>query len=327
MSYDFNIINAAAVDNFDAKEALSTRPFVAREQKDNANANNNQMLRHEIEADTYVPGPGLVTAINTAIAVGLPLILTGEPGTGKTQAAYYIAKQLKLGKVLEFAVRSTSAARDLKYDYDAVRYLAITTRQSTGELPSRKRFVSPGPLWEAIVSPSPRVLLIDEIDKAPRDFPNDLLRELDQWSIVFEDIPELPEIKGNPENRPIVIITSNGERPLPDAFLRRCVFWTIKLTPELLRDAVRRRAQKHQSYLPEEVQEWAIKTVLEIRDQALQKKPALAELITWLDLLDAREVRDIPAGIPLPGLSCLAKTPEDLKVIEGYFTERSRSSS
>lgn len=141
------------------------------------------------DAPRFVPDIDLQEAINTALAVGEPLLLTGEPGTGKTQAAYYAAWKLGLGDVLHFQVKSDSTAQDLLYHFDSVRYFHDAHLRA-GVTLSKMDYVEERPLWEALTSDKPRVLLIDEIDKAPRDFPNDLLHELDQMSFTVKETRE-----------------------------------------------------------------------------------------------------------------------------------------
>jgi len=178
----------------------------------------------------------LEIAINMALAVGAPLLLTGEPGTGKTQVAYYLGWYFDDIPVFAYQVRSTSTAEDMKYDFDAVAYLRTAQGTATGKASRRQDFLRQKALWQAYECPTPSVLLIDEIDKAPRDFPNDLLLELDKHRFrhPFED----RDIAYSAPRPPIVVITSNAERRLPDAFLRRCIYYHIELTEELVRAAL-----------------------------------------------------------------------------------------
>jgi MoxR-like ATPase len=142
------------------------------------------------DAKRFIPGEQLEIAINTALAVGAPLLITGEPRTGKTQAAYYAAYKLGIVPVLHFQVKSDSSARDLLYHFDTVRYFHDANVRKDGELPPKAAYVKRRALWEAIASPTPRVLLVEEIDKAPRDFPNDLLHELDQMEFTIAETQE-----------------------------------------------------------------------------------------------------------------------------------------
>ena len=184
-------------------------------------------------APRYALAGELATAMNMAMCVRAPLLVTGEPGTGKTQAAYFLRWLLRI-PLFRFQVRSTSTADELRWDFDAVSYLHYA---QSGAEPKKLRddpeFLKPRALWRAFDCTTPSILLIDEIDKAPRDFPNDLLRELDErrFTHPFDDKREIePRIDGSP----IVIATSNAERRLPDAFLRRCIVHHIELTPDLV---------------------------------------------------------------------------------------------
>jgi MoxR-like ATPase len=239
--YPFDILNQVGRHEPADSSSLLDRPFA--------------YFNHSLAEDAhrFVPGEELTLAINTAIAVGQPLLLTGEPGTGKTQAAYYTAYKLGVEPVLHFQVKSDSNASDLLYHFDAVRYFYDASTkgrtmdaESEGERTelNKSDYVEKRALWLALESEVPRVLLIDEIDKASRDFPNDLLHELDQMQFTVAEtqqiIPESPIPKGQ---RPIVFITSNSERRLPEPFLRRCIYHHIKFDEELLRLAVRQTWQ------------------------------------------------------------------------------------
>lgn len=206
------------------------------------------------DARCFVPDDQLVTAIEAAVAVGEPLLLTGEPGTGKTQAAYYAAYKLDLEPVIHFQVKSESTARDLLYHFDTVQYFhdahfqklqgekGTTNENGARELLDKTRYIDPQPLWEAFKrsdeTGKPAVLLIDEIDKAPRDFPNDLLHELDKMEFTIAETKALA--RSEKRIRPLVFITSNSERRLPEPFLRRCVYHLFALTTPLLNVPLRR---------------------------------------------------------------------------------------
>ena len=254
-------------------------------------------------------------AINTAIHVGAPLLLTGEPGTGKTQTAAFIAAFFGIPQYA-FQVKSTSTADDLKYDFDAVGYLHWA--QSKGETQkSRSDFLQKRALWRAYDQDGDTVLLIDEIDKAPRDFPNDLLHELDQHQFThpFDDSEVIQPRSGRP---PIVVITSNDERRLPDAFLRRCIFHRIELTEDLVRDAVEAHLDDFPR-LDDATREAARERFWELRDAGIDKKPSTAELLVWLCILSARKVdadtlRDKPL-VELPGIGALVKDAQDLAAL------------
>jgi MoxR-like ATPase len=249
------------------------------------------------DARRFFPGEQLETAINTAIAVGEPLLITGEPGTGKTQAAYYTAYKLGVEPVLHFQVKSDSSARDLLYNFDTVRYffdanvrnLEMDKGEETTEPETKVRainksdYVEPRELWEAIESQHPRVLLIDEIDKAPRDFPNDLLHELDKMEFTIAETRE--KISSSKERRPIVFITSNSERRLPEPFLRRCVYHHIRFDDNIVQKAVENRIDEYKNLSPDFIA-MAIKRFLALRDRTLRKRPSTGELLVWLRVLN-----------------------------------------
>ncbi len=268
-------------------------------------------------APHFQPDADLVDAVNVALAVGAPLLLTGEPGTGKTQIAYYLAWYFAIeDRLFPLFVRSTTTAEDLLYRFDAVAYLHAANDPARREKLSRASFVEPGPLWKAYQAGGPAVVLIDEIDKAPRDFPNDLLNVLAQHEF---DVPESGDRVSRKGPPPIVLITSNSERRLPEPFLRRCIFHHIQFSEELLRRAVDARVGDFPK-LPAAVREAAIERFLELRARGLRKPPATAELLTWLTVLSARgalsesELRDCrPSG--LPALSTLIKDRDDLQVL------------
>jgi MoxR-like ATPase len=263
---------------------------------------------------------GLETAVNMALAVGAPLLLTGEPGTGKTQVAFFLGWYFGI-PVFEYQVRSTSTAEDLKYDFDAVGYLRAAQHPSEEDRRrARHEFLTERALWQAYRCGSDAVLLVDEIDKAPRDFPNDLLQELGthRFKHPFKDEPIEPAT-GRP---PVVIITSNAERRLPDAFLRRCIAHHIELTEDLVARAVEARVADFPR-LDGETRAEALKRFWELRGPAhnLQKRPSTAELLVWLTILSARGVMAEAlrtAALPeIPGLAALVKDRDDLKRLRG----------
>ena len=237
------------------------------------------------DAKRFVPGDDLRLAINTAIAVGQPLLITGEPGTGKTQAAYYTAYKLGIEPVIHFQVKSDSSANDLLYYFDSVRYFyeSSIAAQQQKEAKNKSEYVEKRALWQAIASETPRVLLIDEIDKAPRDFPNDLLLELDKMEFSITEVPGDP-VCASKEKRPIVFITSNSERRLPEPFLRRCVYHHIHFDKEIVNQAVQKRRAEY-SRLDDEFLKLAEKHFLELRGLEMRKKPSLGEFLVWLRVL------------------------------------------
>ncbi|MGE3541777.1 MAG: AAA family ATPase [Candidatus Tectimicrobiota bacterium] len=294
---------------------------------------------HHYAARYYRPSDDLLLAINMALHTGSPLLLTGEPGTGKTQAAAFVGAYFGI-EVYTFVVKSTSTAQDLLYEFDAVGYLhwaqAAGSRAAVSQDPApeasqdetqavRRGFLHKRALWQAYDDPHDSVLLIDEIDKAPRDFPNDLLHELDQHSFPHPFAPhEL--IRPQCGRPPLVIVTSNEERRLPEAFLRRCMFHRIDLTPELVAAAVESLAREGAApgaggggffpHLAPAVRQAAQQRFWELRRlPGLDKKPSTAELLTWLCILSARGITaaDLTSCRlkELPGLAALIKDHAD----------------
>lgn len=292
---------------------------------------------HQQAALRYQPSEALLLAINMALHTGSPLLLTGEPGTGKTQAADFVGAYFDI-PVYKFVVKSTSTAQDLLYEFDAVGYLHWA--QAAGREPGvagsagapevravRNSFLRQRALWHAYATDGDTVVLIDEIDKAPRDFPNDLLHELDQHSFPhpFDQEQLILPKSGRP---PIVIITSNEERRLPDAFLRRCIYHRIELTEDLIEAAVESMARAADSAnagagtafpnLDAATRAVARARFWEIRQlREIDKKPSTAELLTWLCILSARRVEAHTlehSGLrQLPGIEALIKDYEDLQ--------------
>ena len=277
---------------------------------------------HRSGAPFFQPSPELITAINIALTVQAPLLLTGEPGTGKTQVAHYLSWYFEIeASLFVLDVRSTTTTADLLYRFDTVAYFhAAQDPTRAGQRLERGRFIDRGPLWLAFETGGPSLVLIDEIDKAPRDFPNDLLNVLDQHQFAVPDLPHedknIPIVR-LPEGKapPLVVITSNSERRLPEPFLRRCIFHHIEFTVEVLRKAM----QAHLAafpFLDDEVRELALDRFLEIRRLALRKKPATAEFLVWLSVLSAMgEVtsRDLKRPLDeLPALATLIKDRDDL---------------
>jgi MoxR-like ATPase len=261
--------------------------------------------------DYYKPSPELLAAINTALFLKRPLLLSGEPGTGKTECANFIARQLKLlypdkfmsTTALRFNTKSVSQSTDLFYSYDAVAHFGDKTDKS------KESFISfnslgvailathqPKPEWEKFSNYKTEVLnrkpsfgsvvLIDEIDKAPRDFPNDLLSELEKPPFKF-GVKELVdfEVAQSPELPIFIIITSNNEKGLPDAFLRRCVFHYIKFPEDDLLRIVKSNLGLENEYIGA-----AITRFLELRKNNITKRPATSELIDWIACLQHREL-------------------------------------
>jgi MoxR-like ATPase len=273
---------------------------------------------HKEAARSFQPDADLVDAVNVALAVGAPLLLTGEPGTGKTQVAFYLAWYFDIeDSLFSLYVRSNTTAEDLLYHFDAVAYLhAANDPACSGKTLEKREFVEPGPLWKAYETPGPSVVLLDEIDKAPRDFPNDILNVLDQHTF---HVPEAGRTVSRGEGvPPIMVITSNSERRLPEPFLRRCIFHHIEFTPDLLRRAVEARVGDFPNLGPD-IREAALQRFLELRGRDLRKKPATAELLIWLTILSARgnvTAEDLRAPFKsLPALSALVKDRDDLALL------------
>ncbi len=275
---------------------------------------------HRAAAPYFQPSDELVDAINIALAVEAPLLLTGEPGTGKTQVAFYVAHYfglLEKKRLFRLYVRSTTRAEDLLYRFDEVAYFRAAqdpARRQDEEI-DKSAFVDEGPLWQAYAAEGPAIVLIDEIDKAPRDFPNDLLNVLDQHEFKVHPTGEVLRPQKAP---PLIVITSNSERRLPEPFLRRVIFHNILFDEEVLRRAVAARGAYLE--LDEGVREAAIERFLELRSQNLRKKPATAELLVWLAVLSAQGglTADTLRGLPLtklPGLATLVKDREDLALL------------
>jgi len=279
------------------------------------------------EAARYHVNESLRTALNMALNSGSPLLLTGEPGTGKTMVAHYLAYYFDLA-LFRYVVRSDSTAEHLRYDFDAIAYLRDANERLADReagKPRRRRddpaYLSKHALWQAYQHSrdhGPCVLLIDEIDKAPRDFPNDLLLELDRHRFPHPFDAGV-EIAANPRQPPIVIVTSNAERRLPNAFLRRCIYHHIKLDHDLLEAAV---GAHDRLELEPAVIATALDRVMELRRfPNLNKAPSTAEVLVWLTLLSAHGVdhaklKTQPLG-KLLFRNALIKDREDLERLKG----------
>jgi MoxR-like ATPase len=264
--------------------------------------------------DTYIATEDLRVAVNAAVALERPLLVKGEPGTGKTILAHEIAKAL--GKdIITWHIKSTTKAQQGLYEYDAV------TRLRDGQLGDAKvadirNYILRGKLWEAFTADLAPVLLIDEIDKADIEFPNDLLLELDRMEFFIYETRETVKA----QHRPVVIITSNNEKELPDAFLRRCFFHYIRF-PD--RDTMARIVDVHYPNLQKTLLRDALTVFYEVRDvPGLKKKPSTSELLDWIKLLlvddiSAEALRERDPGKLIPPLyGALLKNEQDVQLFE-----------
>ncbi len=247
--------------------------------------------------DSYVAPPDLTVAVNAAVALERPLLVKGEPGTGKTELARQVAASLGLPMV-EWNVKSTTRAQQGLYEYDAVSRLR-DSQLGDARVNDVKNYIRRGKLWQAFEAPGKVVLLIDEIDKADIEFPNDLLQELDRMEFhVYETGETVRAV-----HRPVVIITSNNEKELPDAFLRRCFFHYIRFPePEVMRQIV----AVHFPGIKEALLSAALTQFYEIRETpGLKKKPSTSEVLDWLKLLLAEDLA--PEDLKREGATLLPK--------------------
>jgi MoxR-like ATPase len=264
--------------------------------------------------DNYIASRDLEVAVNASVSLQRPLLVKGEPGTGKTVLAHEVAQALGM-RLIEWHVKSTTKAQQGLYEYDAV------SRLRDGQLGDARvhdigNYIVRGKLWEAFESDEPVVVLIDEIDKADIEFPNDLLLELDRMQFfVYETRQTVAARK-----RPVVIITSNNEKELPDAFLRRCFFHYIRF-PD--RETMERIVQAHYPDIRQDLAREALTMFFRVRDlPGLKKKPATSELLDWLKLLmiedmpaEALRTRDKTVVIP-PLHGALLKNEQDVHLFE-----------
>ena len=261
----------------------------------------------------YIATDDLTIAVNAAVTLERPLLVKGEPGTGKTELARQVSASLEL-PMIEWNIKSTTRAQQGLYEYDAVSRLR-DSQLGDERVHDVKNYIRKGKLWEAFEADQKVVLLIDEIDKADIEFPNDLLQELDKMEFFVYETGETIRAR----HRPIVIITSNDEKELPDAFLRRCFFHYIRF-PEM--ETLRQIVEVHFPGIKEALLTTALTQFYEIRDQAgLKKKPSTSEVLDWLKLLlaedlSAEDLKSTGANA-LPKLhGALLKNEQDVHLFE-----------
>ena len=266
----------------------------------------------------YVATRDLMLAVNAAITLQRPLLVKGEPGTGKTMLAEEVAAALKM-PLLQWHIKSTTKAQQGLYEYDAVSRLRdsqIADADNASKVRDIRNYIVRGVLWQAFTAEQPVALLIDEIDKADIEFPNDLLREIDRMEFYVYETRELVKAR----HRPVVFITSNNEKELPDAFLRRCFFHYIKF-PDA--DTMKDIVDVHFPGLKQELLAAALKNFYDVRNlPGLKKKPSTSELLDWLKLLVAEDIpaaalhsQDDKVAVP-PLVGALLKNEQDVTLFE-----------
>ncbi|MBN8509919.1 MAG: MoxR family ATPase [Burkholderiales bacterium] len=264
--------------------------------------------------DTYIATQDLMLAVNAAVTLKRPLLVKGEPGTGKTMLAEEAAAAMGM-PLLQWHIKSTTKAQQGLYEYDAVSRLR-DSQLGDEKVKDIHHYIVRGTLWQAFTSEQPVALLIDEIDKADIEFPNDLLRELDRMEFYVYETRELIKAR----HRPVVFITSNNEKELPDAFLRRCFFHYIKFPDAETMKAI---VDVHFPGLKKELLAAALKTFYDVRNlPGLKKKPSTSELLDWLKLLVAEDIpldvlqsKDEKVSVP-PLVGALLKNEQDVTLFE-----------
>ncbi|MEO3693069.1 AAA family ATPase [Roseateles paludis] len=272
-------------------------------------------------SDHYVATPDLMLAVNAAATLQRPLLIKGEPGTGKTLLAEEVAKALGM-PLMQWHIKSTTKAQQGLYEYDAVSRLRDSQMANVAGIEGSERvrhidnYIVKGVLWQAFDSEVPVVLLIDEIDKADIEFPNDLLREIDRMEFYVYETRQLIKAR----HQPLVVITSNNEKELPDAFLRRCFFHYIRF-PDA--ETMTRIVKVHFPDLKGELLAAALKSFYDVRAlPGLKKKPSTSELVDWIRLLLAEDIaaaslgsEDGKVSVP-PLVGALLKNEQDLSLFE-----------
>ena len=263
--------------------------------------------------DAYVATDDLTIAVNAAVTLERPLLVKGEPGTGKTELAKQVSRSLGM-RLIEWNIKSTTRAQQGLYEYDAVSRLR-DSQLGEDKVHDVSNYIKKGKLWEAFEAGEKVVLLIDEIDKADIEFPNDLLQELDKMEFFVYETGDTIQAR----HRPVVIITSNNEKELPDAFLRRCFFHYIQF-PDM--DTMKAIVAVHHPDIKQALLTTALTQFFEIRDQqGLKKKPSTSEVLDWLKLLLAEDMtaEDLKSGAAgsLPKLhGALLKNEQDVHLFE-----------
>jgi MoxR-like ATPase len=272
--------------------------------------------------DQYVATPDLMLAVNATMTLKRPLLIKGEPGTGKTMLAEEVSKSLNL-PLLQWHIKSTTKAQQGLYEYDAVSRLR-DSQLGEDRVKDINNYIIKGVLWQAFTADSPVALLIDEIDKADIEFPNDLLRELDRMEFYCYETKEWIRAK----HRPLVFITSNNEKELPDAFLRRCFFHYIQFPDASTMNAI---VQVHFPNLKRDLLESALRSFYAVRNlPGLKKKPSTSELLDWIKLLVSEDIDpsvlqsdDEKVVIP-PLIGALLKNEQDMTLFEKLIQMQNR---
>ena len=270
----------------------------------------------------YIASNDLTLAVNAAIALEKPLLIKGEPGTGKTQLAEELARSLNC-KLYQWHIKSTTKAQQGLYEYDAVSRLR-DSQLGDARVHDISNYIVKGKLWQAFEEEQRPILLIDEIDKADIEFPNDLLQELDKMEFYVYETQQVIKAK----QRPIIIITSNNEKELPDAFLRRCFFHYIKFPTK---DEMAKIIDVHHPNVKQDLLQQALEVFFDLRDvNGIKKKPSTSELIDWLKLLISDDISqdtlfDNQSDI-IPLFGALLKNEQDVSLIEklAFMSRRNR---
>ncbi|MGA1574841.1 MAG: AAA family ATPase [Burkholderiaceae bacterium] len=274
-------------------------------------------------SSAYIATQDLMLAVNAAITLQRPLLVKGEPGTGKTMLAEQVAQSLGM-PLLQWHIKSTTKAQQGLYEYDAVSRLR-DSQLGDERVHDIANYIVKGVLWEAFTADQTTVLLIDEIDKADIEFPNDLLREIDRMEFYCYETRQLIR----PKHKPVVIITSNNEKELPDAFLRRCFFHYIQFPDARTLQQI---VDVHYPNLKDQLLKAALKTFYDIRQlPGLKKKPSTSEMLDWLKLLMAEDItaealhtEDQQVAIP-PLVGALLKNEQDLTLFEKLVAMQNRN--